>query len=422
MNDKKYIDLSELPRLKGKTNKIDWSKSNGYSLNGFYNDITFNFIIVDYQRKGQKLTINYNGKECAITTCHLINIELGIILGIKTTDFKFEIGTILQDENRDITINDRKYVDNPYNKGKFLKYYKYKCNKCGFDCGEHWSLKDKEYKKELWILESNLSNQKNGCSCCHNVIVVENINSIYKTDKWMIPIINNLDFCKTHTHSTKEKIFPTCIDCNIENSNPISVNNIYNHHGFSCHKCGDGINYPNKFAFNILKQLQIEFQTEYNPKWCKYTYKNKLKKGYYDFYIPSMNLIIEMDGGFHYRDNLMNGQTAKESKTIDNYKDKLANENGIEVIRINCDYPNMQSRFEYIKQNILNSKLYRLFDLNKIDWFECDLFSNSNLVKIACELKKNVLDINIKNISEIMKYKNTTINKWIKEGHKLGWC
>jgi very-short-patch-repair endonuclease len=263
-----------------------------------------------------------------------------------------------------------------------------------------------------------------GCSCCQGFSVVENINSIYKTDKWLIPIINDDVFCKTHTHSNGEKVFPTCPDCGRKNKNYIKVNNLYNRHGFACPKCGDGIKYPNKFAFNILEQLKIEFETEYSPKWCKYEFREKLRQGRYDFYFELNNkeYILEMDGGFHNKDNAMSGgQTADESKYIDNEKDRLANEHGIEIIRIDCNYSSIETRFEYIKQNILNNnKLNGIFNLGNVNWNKCHEYGLSNLVKEACKYK--IENLSTIDIAKIMKHNNTTINGWIKEGSQLGWC
>ena len=81
----------------------------------------------------------------------------------------------------------------------------------------------------------------------------------------------------------------------------------------------------------------------------------------YDNYFVYNNkeYILEMDGGFHSIDNLMNGQTVEESKSIDDYKDTMAKEHGIEVIRIDCYYKS-KDRLEYVKQNIIDSKLNKI--------------------------------------------------------------
>jgi len=166
----------------------------------------------------------------------------------------------------------------------------------------------------------------------------------------------------------------------------------------------------------LLTQLDIIFEMEYNPEW--------IKPRRYDFYIPSLNIIIEMDGGLGHgnSDNKMSGQTSNESQSIDDFKDKQAILYGIEKpIRIDCDY-NHEDRFGYIKNSVLtNNKLNTILDLNKIDFDKCNEFALSNLVKIACELKRNNPNMTCNDIAKVMGYCSVTIGKWLKEGNGM-WC
>ena len=114
------------------------------------------------------------------------------------------------------------------------------------------------------------------------------------------------------------------------------------------------------------------------------------------------------------------GRQKNESKTIDDYKDKLANEHGIKVIRINCDYKD-NNRFEYIKNNIINSPLSKIFDLLNIDWNDCLIYALKNLIKITCNMWKDGIN-NTKSISNILGYNRFTIIKYLKQGSCLGWC
>ena len=129
-----------------------------------------------------------------------------------------------------------------------------------------------------------------------------------------------------------------------------------------------------------------------------------------------------MDGGWHTQDNNMSGQTAKESKEIDNYKDKLAKEHGLKVIRIDCDYYNIKNRFDYIKNNIINSKLNEIFNLNDINWYEIDKKSENNKVKIVCEYKNQNENLTSKDIGDKLKLNRSTVIKYLKKGNELGWC
>ena len=97
-----------------------------------------------------------------------------------------------------------------------------------------------------------------------------------------------------------------------------------------------------------------------------------------------MNLIIEMDGGFHYIDNNLSGQTANKTQEIDNYKELKAKEHNIEVIRIDCNYEH-DDKFEYIKNNIIHSKLNNILELNNVNWLKIDEQSQKALVKEVCD-------------------------------------
>ena len=125
-----------------------------------------------------------------------------------------------------------------------------------------------------------------------------------------------------------------------------------------------------------------------------------------------------MDGEFHTKDNSLNGQTKEESKAIDDDKDYKAEENGIKVIRIDC----VESNLKYIKDNIYNSDLSKIFDLSKVNWLEVESFALSNLVKIACEHKKSNSESTTSDIGELMKLNRHTIRTYLIKGSKLGWC
>lgn len=63
---------------------------------------------------------------------------------------------------------------------------------------------------------------------------------------------------------------------------------------YNCPICSDNITFPNKFMHSILMENNIEFESEKVFSWSN----NKR----YDFYIPSMSTIIEMNGEQHYRE------------------------------------------------------------------------------------------------------------------------
>lgn len=425
------IFINDLPRKEGWGSQkgkqvIDWKNSIGYKVRFTYDDINGEVEIVGYDSKTRYLSIKYLDKEpFGILIKSLQNCMLGEFLDKYTKEFKIEIGIKYIDDKRDITIIDRKYINKEKNNknGKTAilneKIYKYKCNKCGFECGEHY--KNSKYKEELWITESALLSGV-GCSCCNNKIIIPHINSIVAKEEthWMIPYFQGgYDEAKLYTKTSNQPIYPICPDCGRIKDKSIKISNIYNNKSIGC-VCSDGQSYPSKIMHNLLKQLNMKFETEYSPNWCKYLYKNKIRKGKYDFYFELDNnkYIIETDGYFHKNNNNMNNQSVEESEFIDDEKDRLAKEYNIKVIRIDC----VISDIDYIKNNengILNSKLVELFDLSKIDWMQCEAYALSNLVKIACEIKKDNPNMTTTEIGKMMGLHQDTIIKYLKKGSKV---
>ena len=405
-------ELNKLPHGGKRINKnnINWWESIKNKVKFIYDNISGEVEIIDYD--GKHLSIRYLDEPIfKISTGHFQRCQLGKLLGIITDKFKLEIGDI----KRDLIITDRKIIkDRTY---RNRKYYKYKCLKCGYECGEHY--KNGIYQKEYWILEEHLL-KGSGCACCCNSskITVPKINDMWTTNPEQAKLLADPQDGYKYTQCSHIKVDWKCPDCgNIIKNKSIDNTNRY---GLSCPKCGDGISYPEKIMYSVLKELNIKFKYQYSPKWCKYEYKNKLKRGKYDFYFKLNNqeYIVETDGIWHHKDNKMSGQTKEESKQIDIIKDKLADKHNIIVIRIDCK----ESKLEYIKDKILKSKLNNIFDFSKIDWIKCEQFSLNNLVKKVCEIKRDNPNFTTVDIRGKIKLHRQTIIRYLKQGTKLGWC
>jgi len=410
---RKEIFLNELPKWRSGTNKekINWEQSVGHKVKFRYIGIEGEVTILSYE--GKYLYIKYQNEEpFKIITSKFRDCAFGRLLGIITGNFKIKIGTNFKDKKRDLTIIDRKIIKNKRDQN--VKYYKYKCNKCGFDCGEHY--KNGEYREELWVKESTFKNA--GCSCCRDSpqITVYGINSIEDTSPWMIKYFSNLEDTHKYTKCSHQSILTKCPYCGAEKEMKIEI--IYALNSVSC-TCGDGKSYPEKFLINLLEQLSKIYkfdnlEYEYSPKW--------IKPKRYDSYFKLKNkkYIIEMDGKLghgneiHSRDT----KTIEDTIEIDNYKDKLAKEHNVKMIRIDAK----ESKLEYIKNNIINSDLSKMFDLTNIDWNKCEEFALNNMVKIICEMKRDNPNMTTVNISEIMKLHPCTVNRYLNRGAKIGWC
>lgn len=395
----KRMFLDNLPKWgksgKGNEGKIDWKKSIGFSVKFICDDIEGKLVIRGYDAKSRNLTVDYNNGLYTITHASFLKCNIGKVLKTRTGEFKVEIGTTLKNEKRNLTIIDNEYrCASP--KAQKYKYYKYKCNKCG------WA--------EGWIEESNLISGK-GCSCCYGRTTVLGINAICDTDKWMCDLGVSEEDAKKYTKGSNKYIMVKCPDCG--KGKKIKISTIYNCKTIGC-VCGDGFSYPEKFICNLLKQLNVDFETQYSP--------NYIKPKRSDFHLPEYKLVIEVDGRLGHEGGIVHSKSSKslaELIKIDNWKDEQHLKHGVKTIRVNC----FESNMDYIKENMLNSELSKMFDLSKIDWLKCEEFALKNIAKEVCYYWNNKRDDEtIADICKVFGISATPIYGYLNAGAKLGWC
>ena len=246
--------------------------------------------------------------------------------------------------------------------------------------------------KKIWILcqEKDYHNDEDGyeiscnnfhkgnrCGYCKRQYKVHKLDSLgYLYPQIAQMIVNDKrnnvtmeDMYKIAPYSLK-KFYFKCDKCGEKSNNKKTIASITTRK-FSCEFCSDGIPMTEKFMANILKQLNVNFQTQLNKstfKWC-----SKYK---YDFYLPILNIIIEVHGLQHYKDSTLIKKTLKEEQENDRLKKELALNNNINnYIIIDCRY----SEFNWLKENIIK-ELSPYFDLTNINWELAWLESQRSLV------------------------------------------
>lgn len=262
----------------------------------------------------------------------------------------------------------------------------------------------------IWSpIPRNLMHHNSGCPYCAGKKAWVGETDLWATRPDVARMLKNPNDGYKYTKGSNKKVDFICPDCGAINNKAIDVVCWY---GFSCRRCSDGISYPNKFGRAVLDQLCVnEFQCEYQPNWAKpYFYDNYFEHN-------GKKYILEMDGYFHYQESNYSNYSLEVQKKVDSIKDNLAMDNGIEMIRIDC----CKSDCEYIKNNILNSKLNEIFDLSRIDWKLCDAKAQKNLIQEVCNLYNNgIHDLNdIKNKLHISLW---AVQKYVKLGASVGWC
>lgn len=260
------------------------------------------------------------------------------------------------------------------------------------------------------IPQNVIYNNEFHCSVCSNKIVVPGINDISATAPELVKYLKNKEDAFKYTKNSNVKLEWKCPDCNDEwNTSP----NKMSQRKQLCRNCGDYNKYPEKFVSCFLDQLCECYNHDVEFDWSD--------KKRYDFYLPIRNLIIETHGKQHYNGTFCHAgsRSIYEEQENDSYKKELALKHGIsEYIVLDCS----KSEIEWIKHSIRNSSLRALlmFDMEDINWNECEKNALCNVVKMVCEDYKNGFEIS----QLIEKYKRSlnSIKLYLKQGAKFDWC
>lgn len=251
----------------------------------------------------------------------------------------------------------------------------------------------------------NLIYNKNGCPVCSGRQINIGFNDMWTTNPELARLLTNPEDGYKYSQCSEKKVWWTCPCCNENHYKSIST---VKARGLSCNKCSDGISFPNRFMYNVLSQLNVEFKTEYIIDGANYRY---------DFYIPQYNLIIEMQGRQHYDGWNSKRMTKEEIQENDKNKKIFALENGISTyIEIDA----RESNKNYISNSILSSQLVNYLNFDVIDWNICLVNSIKSFVGIAVQYYNNGFSVD--EISAMMKMSKTSIYRWLKIGTELKLC
>lgn len=275
----------------------------------------------------------------------------------------------------------------------------HKCKICGHGENNEWLT------TPLHVLDGH------GCPVCSGNIIGSSpkyINSIWTSEyKDYFSQYLTEEQMKSNMPNTHAKIDAVCPLC--KRHKMISPNSLLKE-GLGC-ICSDCISYPNKFMFAFLEQIKIDFYSEKSFSWSN----GKI----YDFYIPSINCIVERHGGQHYTGWNHDDDSLKTQQLNDEYKKQLAIKNGINnYIVIDCRKSNAQ----FITTNIVKSKLLDMFNSNitNINIDKCNEFAIDNAIKLVCNMWND--GASIKNIKEKFKIAGPTIRRYLIAGSEVGWC
>ena len=285
----------------------------------------------------------------------------------------------------------------------------HKCNICGYE----WKIRPNDMLRKRKIGHI--------CPACHSSNgIIKGYNDMWtKNPEIAKLLVNPEDGYKYSKHSNTKLLF-RCPDCGKEKmSLPFHIDP----NNFSCRGCGNGISYPNRFMYNLLLEtIGKNFEYEKSFEWSEIDFNGKKRKTYYDFYfeIKDKRYIVEMDGGIGHGNSKSIRLEKEESILIDRIKDENAIAHDIEVIRIDCNYDVIKNRFDYIRNNVVNSKLSEIIDLSTIDFEDINKKSIKKISFIILEKHNN--GMSRKEIMDDMNLKKGVVDSALSYFNKIGMC
>lgn len=383
----KYIDLNQFPH--DNNGNISWKNSIGVVVEFFYNGIRHEMEIIE------KVSRNYfkiRVDDFIIDKAHSDKIKNIAFENIfYKPQYVYNIGDVV----RDIQILDQLFLEAKSNHGSGVVHYKWYSCLCLVD------------GYEFNIREYDLVNGV-GCPVCSGRVVKEGVNDIATTNPELVKFFVNVDDAKKYSKCSNAEVRVRCPNCGFEKT--MSLVNLSNSGHVSCDRCSDGISYPNKFAHQFFEQLSLQYdayECEYSPDWAGlYRYDNYIRMN------DGREIIVEMDGAFHKNQNV---------KDADKKKDELCRQHDIDIIRIKCDYIKTHERYEYIKNNMIDS-LSDYFNLDEIDWDKCNDAGLSSCFLDVIDFYKQNPKLGLEDIASHFGISKGTIYSYLYIGEDLGIC
>lgn len=389
------LDFSNIPR---KNNQFSWINSIGsiipYTIE--HTNYSGRLIITDFVKPYTVIfKIDDEMEEYSTNTISIVNGHIHKVFGIKARHFKYDIGEIILNHG---LILDQILINK---KGKTCDTkvvgYKIKCLNDNY-----------EYDIEEAVLNISLKNGTIGCPVCSSKVIIPNINSLAallpgiedwfsdKTIPYSIPRFSNTVFDLICPYcGTKKQISPFHLS-----TLPSCI-------------CQDGFSYPEKLFGALLNQLNIEYIYQLSRNhfdWC-----DKYK---FDFYFKINNIpyIVELDGGLGHNHRIIGN-----NKNNDIIKNNIAQFNNVELFRIDVNYSDISTRFEYVKKNIISS-LNSIICFDNINWNDVELNAEKSILHKIIDIYNHSPNKLPNDIASEVHVSSSTVRQYLKKGSKLGLC
>ena len=242
-------------------------------------------------------------------------------------------------------------------------------------------------KTILHRIPNNILRRNCSCPICDSKLVTKTVtvgfNDLWTTRPDVASMLKNAEDGYLFREKSDKKTNFICPHCkNVVNKTISEVSEF----GIRCNFCSRNYSYPNRLMTNLLNILNVTFTNEFiiHPYPYKYDFM---------FQLDQQKIIVEMDGSYGHGSIDTVYMTKEEQIETDKLKDKIALENGYQMIRIDCKYTSASKKFDYISNNIMKSNLNKLLSITNDDLLEADKSCQySTLVQIASDWNNGITD------------------------------
>ena len=186
--DKEFINISLDTNANG---HIIWATCAGKECAVKYNGEIYNIKILSYNKEKRSVYIKYNEKEYNMTISNLMQGNIGLLIGYLTTNFKYNIGDIVNGYR--ILSQERTKKKN----GKAYRSYNVECLKDG-------------YKNN--VPETGLE-IGHGCPVCNNKVIMRGVNDMWTTNPELASLLADPNDGYKYARCSQKSVDWKCPNC-----------------------------------------------------------------------------------------------------------------------------------------------------------------------------------------------------------------
>lgn len=387
----RQINKDDIPKTASGGN--DWVASVGKTIRFQYDEIAGELRVISYNPSKTALLVEYDGKVSTIHVSQLVKGQLGNVVAAINHAYEYQPGDLVQTKSGNLKILEQTTALDK--NGWKLKSYRYQCLQCG-----HVGTK----------LEGNMK-KRTGCEVCMGVAVSKET-CIAHTSPEIAKYLVDPDDGLRYSCGSEKKVRVRCPDCG--NEFEVSVSKLVER-GLRCQFCGDGVSVPEKYAAELLKQVETQTGKHF-VRQVAFDWSAPLT---YDFVCFEEKIIIETHGIQHYNGGFHSygARSLKDEQDNDRKKACLAETNGYRLIVIDCRY----SEYDYLTQSFKDSALLQeLFPEVEIDFERCFAQSQKTLVRDVANLFNRGMTRS--EIAAKLDLGKTTVSRHLRRATALGWC